>query len=290
MRNISDSFKKSLKDEVTNLVLCWKIRRSDYVELCFTEADCDIEINDKTYKASSGFRASAIKEDSTLAIDNLDIEGILDSDNIKVEDILNGAYDHAMIEVFMIDRNNLEDKLFLKRGYIGNIRVLGNNKFIAEINGFLESGKHIIAQRYGLVCRANLGDTKCKVNLESYIYQGVITKVIDNKTFKDDNMSENSQYFFKVEQNLHNGYFDEGLIFIYKEDKLIYQGQIKLFINNTFELFEPVPQDLDTFMVYKAFPGCNKSVNSCSKKFNNIINFRGEPHIPGIERLYRKNG
>ena len=282
MREISDNFKKILQQDTTNLVLCWKIARIDNIELCFTEASCDIKIKNQIYKASSGLSSSAIKEESNFSVDNLDIDGILDSENIKADDILKRLYDNAMIAVYLVDLTT-EDKdqnkintLFLKRGYIGNIKILGNDKFVAEINGFLETGKQGITCRYGMTCRANLGDERCQVNLESFSHQGFIIKVIDNKTFEGNTFQE-------------NGYFDYGSILIFQNMELFYQGNIKFFINQVFELLEPSTINLQPGMIYYASAGCDKSPNSCIKKFNNMINFRGEPHIPGIEKLYRKD-
>ncbi|WP_341818742.1 phage BR0599 family protein [Wolbachia endosymbiont (group B) of Ennomos erosarius] len=31
-----------------------------------------------------------------------------------------------------------------------------------------------------------------------------------------------------------------------------------------------------------AFAGCNKTFPTCRSKFNNTVNFRGEPYIPGF--------
>jgi uncharacterized phage protein (TIGR02218 family) len=30
---------------------------------------------------------------------------------------------------------------------------------------------------------------------------------------------------------------------------------------------------------YEIFAGCNKTLSVCKKKFNNVVNFRGEPYI-----------
>jgi uncharacterized phage protein (TIGR02218 family) len=38
----------------------------------------------------------------------------------------------------------------------------------------------------------------------------------------------------------------------------------------------------DTFYYY---PGCDKTRQTCFSKFNNILNFRGEPDIPGLDAM-----
>ena len=32
-------------------------------------------------------------------------------------------------------------------------------------------------------------------------------------------------------------------------------------------------------------PGCNKTIYDCSNKFSNIVNFRGEPFVPGMDAM-----
>jgi uncharacterized phage protein (TIGR02218 family) len=35
----------------------------------------------------------------------------------------------------------------------------------------------------------------------------------------------------------------------------------------------------------KLFTGCSKTATTCRVKFNNLLNFRGFPHIPGEDWL-----
>ncbi|MBM3617735.1 MAG: beta tubulin, partial [Alphaproteobacteria bacterium] len=36
---------------------------------------------------------------------------------------------------------------------------------------------------------------------------------------------------------------------------------------------------------YEAFAGCDKSFGTCRTRFSNAVNFRGEPHVPGLDRM-----
>lgn len=54
--------------------------------------------------------------------------------------------------------------------------------------------------------------------------------------------------------------------------------------NGTIQLFEPVPYPLTIGDTLTAIAGCNKSIEAC-KNFNNIINYQGEPHIPGEDKF-----
>jgi uncharacterized phage protein (TIGR02218 family) len=39
----------------------------------------------------------------------------------------------------------------------------------------------------------------------------------------------------------------------------------------------------DTYTIRE---GCDKNFSTCKNKFSNHLNFRGEPHIPGIEKAF----
>ena len=50
-------------------------------------------------------------------------------------------------------------------------------------------------------------------------------------------------------------------------------------------LHERFPFDVEAGDSFVAVAGCNRLPNTCSGKFDNIFNFRGEPNVPGIDRL-----
>ena len=137
MREISKETKDKLSEEVTNFVLCWRILRLDGREFCFTETNQTIIVNWKEYSALNGFNSSAIQEDCNFGIDNLEIDGILNSDAIKAEDILAGLFDNSLVEVFMVDlsekdkNNQYFRTIFLNLCRIGGIKLIGDGKYIA---------------------------------------------------------------------------------------------------------------------------------------------------------------
>ena len=54
-------------------------------------------------------------------------------------------------------------------------------------------------------------------------------------------------------------------------------GVLTLYLPMTYEV-----QQGDLFTIY---PGCDKQNTTCAAKFNNIVNFRGEPFIPGVDSI-----
>ncbi len=45
-------------------------------------------------------------------------------------------------------------------------------------------------------------------------------------------------------------------------------------------------EDIQVGDTFDVIAGCRKRLTEdCKVKFNNVLNFQGEPHLPGIDRL-----
>ncbi len=56
---------------------------------------------------------------------------------------------------------------------------------------------------------------------------------------------------------------------------------------NLLELFEPMKFEIAVDDIFQVYPGCNKTIDACRDKFDNVVNFRGEPFVPGNDQLFR---
>jgi uncharacterized phage protein (TIGR02218 family) len=270
MRNISSSLQQHITKEVTTLANCWKLKLKNGKALGFTNHVSDIEYEGIKYFAASGFDSSSIASSSDLAVDNLEIEGILDNYLITEADILAGIYDFAEIEMFMVNYNDLtQGKIYLKRGWFGEI-TLKNGKFLAEIRGLAQKFNQVIGNLYSPTCRANFCDKKCKLQEINYTDYGSVTEVMNEKSFKDKSRQEPS------------GYYTQGkIIFLDGRNKGI-EMEIKEHINSIITTVLPLSFKIKIGDKYKIIAGCDKTFETCRIKFNNVLNFRGEPHIPGL--------
>ncbi|MEE9451185.1 MAG: phage BR0599 family protein [Gammaproteobacteria bacterium] len=41
---------------------------------------------------------------------------------------------------------------------------------------------------------------------------------------------------------------------------------------------------------YSVYRGCNKTLGTCRDVFGNVVNFRGEPHLPGVDQIFKFGG
>jgi uncharacterized phage protein (TIGR02218 family) len=65
--------------------------------------------------------------------------------------------------------------------------------------------------------------------------------------------------------------------------------EIKTHVNTgaevSFELWESMAFDIATGDTFTVAAGCDKSLDTCISKFNNVANFRGLPFIPGNDTV-----
>jgi len=87
----------------TTWTTCLKITRADGVTLGLTELDRALTIDGLTYQSAAGYTPTTYSSSDGLAVDNADVEGLLDAAGIDRADIRAGLYDLAEIELFVWD-------------------------------------------------------------------------------------------------------------------------------------------------------------------------------------------
>ena len=257
---------------VSNLVACWEIKLKNGQRYGFTQAD-DLIIEDKKYYACAGFDRSAIEMDSFFSADNLTIDGIIDHHHIKHEDLISGLFDYAEVNIFLIDL--LADpavKIHPRTGWFGEVKVGGGN-FTVEIRGLMESFTQKIGELYSPQCRAQLGDKRCKFDSASLTYcDGIVTKVTHENEFFGSNIKEQDNYFKHGKIKFLSGRNEDLEVEIFAQ------------IGDKITLICEPPYKLSVGDDYQMTPGCGGSIETCISKFNNAVNFRGEPYLQRVNK------
>ena len=55
----------------------------------------------------------------------------------------------------------------------------------------------------------------------------------------------------------------------------------------TFELWQQMPEPIQAGDTFTVTAGCDKQFSTCHDRFNNVVNYRGFPHIPGNDFVIR---
>ena len=278
MKLVSSQLLNHISGEVTTMATCWKLTRRDNVVCGFTSHDYDIIFEGVTYASSAGFVPHAVSSNSNLSVDNLEIEGMIDGAIITEHDIIAGLYDFAQMEIFMVNYNDLAaGAINLRTGWIGEVKY-GKGKFIAEVRGLMQSLIQVLGELFSPHCRAKFGDSRCGMNISDHIVTGSITSVIDNRNFIDSSRTE------------ENGYFGMGKITFTSGKNSGLEMEVKEFTGGIITLVFPMPYSIDLGDRYSMQAGCDKSFDGCISRFNNAINFRGEPYIPGTDAMLTTAG
>ncbi len=273
MKPVSSALQAHLEQEVTTLATCWKLTRRDGTVMGFTDHDRDIEMDSMTYLASSGFTPTAIASSSALNVDNLDAEGMLSSGVIEEADVMAGIYDHAEISVFQVNYMDVGmGALPLRTGWLGEVRLSGE-QFVAEIRGLTQRLSQRIGAFYSPNCRAEFGDARCQVALGPRTVSGMVTSVASRSIIRDSVRTEAVEtYAF-------------GTLTFTTGENAGLSMEVKLYVPGEFTLFLPLPYAIHAGDAYTVTQGCDKRFSTCAERFGNAVNFRGEPHVPGTDRI-----
>lgn len=262
--------KSESSNSVSNYAICWHIQLTNGDQLRLTNYNEDINIKDYKYIAESIFTYKSIEKSSELLAGKNEICGIICDKYFKRQDIINGKLNDAYIEIFLINTNHLDNgKLILNQGYVSNIKII-DNKFIANISSLKNKFNNKITNSFSQNCRAKFCDKDCSLYEENYKFYGKISKVLSNNTL------------FDAERNEENFYFNFGEITFISGNNTGLCFQVKNFKNGEIELNLPSIYKLAVGDTYAIIAGCDKNFSSCVTKFNNALNFRGEPYISKI--------
>ncbi len=273
MKSITTALQAHLEQEVTTLATCWKLIRMDGQVLGFTDHDRALHVSGVDYMAASGFTPTAIASSAALNVDNMDVEGMLSSGAITEADIMAGLYDHAEISVFQVNYEDITmGALPLRTGWLGEVKMSGG-RFVAEVRGLAQRLSQRIGEFYSPTCRADFGDSRCKKSLAAHTSFSSVTSVTSRSVLRDSARTETA------------GFYSFGTLTMLSGTNAGLSAEVKIYAPGVFTLFMPFPYDVTVGSSYKVTQGCDKTFQTCAARFANAVNFRGEPHVPGTDRI-----
>ena len=271
MKSLDANFQAHLESTVQNVCTCWLVTRKDGVVMGFTDHQSDLIVSGVTYKATTGFTASSILTTAGLAVDNLELEGLLSSTDITEGDILRGKYDHAAIVIALVNWSNPSQVPIVQRkGTLGEVTIK-NGSFYAELRGLTQLLAQNVNEVYSPDCRAKLGDARCGYNLAAngFPFSGTVSGVTSRRRF-------NTGY------TQPDGYFAYGSVAWVTGLNAGLSMEIIQYAQAGGEiiLWLPMSHNIQVGDQFKLTPGCDRKFTTCKAKFDNAVNFRGEPFVP----------
>lgn len=155
-----------LQGEVTTLATLWDVTRTDGEVFYFTDHDENITYGGNIYLTGIGYNRSAIEDKSDMSVDNMDIDGVLDTDYISREDVRAGRFDRAKVVLTVVNYADLTMGGITKRtGWFGEVKQNNNGEFKVELRGLSQALSERFVETYTPGCRVDLGSQKCGIPL-----------------------------------------------------------------------------------------------------------------------------
>jgi hypothetical protein len=196
----------------------------------------------------------SLEENSMVKIIGLDVQNLPNFSN-------------CMIDIITIEEEN-SVAAAMYRGFILRTEV-HNNYIILQISPLTTALMRGIGVFFSPLCRVNFGNIACGKDAKLFSTSGVITAIKNNRNFTGNHSM----------QGKNNGYFDYGIITFTGADGYSFSTEISNNIDQNFTILFNPPQDVKVGDKYTMVAGCDKKLSTCVNKFNNGINFRGEPFI-----------
>jgi uncharacterized phage protein (TIGR02218 family) len=172
VKTISPALRSHLAQTVTTLATCWRVIRTDHQEFAYTSFDEDLVVDGVTYSSLAGFTRSAVQTGSTGEVDNLELVGFFQPDAITEQDLKNGLFDYADVYIFVVNWANLGQGVCrLRRGWLGECTRSPAGVFHAELRGLTQALVQEFGDQFMPLCRADLGDSKCKVPIAPFLWK-----------------------------------------------------------------------------------------------------------------------
>lgn len=264
---------------ITTVARAWEVTRADGVTYGFTDHDRDLVFAGRTFRAGTGMTALALQQGTGLAVDNSEAMGALTDDAISEADIEAGRFDGAEVVAWLVDWSDTAARKVLFRGFVGEIRR-EDGAFHAELRGLGEKLNRPLGRVFQSPCSAVLGDAACGFDpaLPGYVHEGALADVTDARILGLGPVAGfDVEWFRRGRLDVLSG-AAAGLSEVIRRD-YVEGGSRRL------ELWTPLRAELRAGDRVRVTAGCDKRLETCRLKFNNILNFQGFPDIPGEDWL-----
>lgn len=352
MLALPPAFAALIADETAALATCWRVTRRDGRVFRFTDHDRDLAIGGEAYAAALGYRRTAFSADSSLAVDDATLTGLLDSESITERDLRAGLWDGAEVEAFVVDwRAPDAGRRVLRTGTLGEVTAADDGTYSCELRGLTQALQQRVGGLFQPECRADLGDSRCRVPLRpgrvaraaAYLpgqvvrpppgpngwteeENGVIWRCVApgatapaapdyaggagalvqdgaaafraepawTRAGRVDFVGSPSGFaaspgFGLDDPRAASGWYDGGVLVFETGanagDHLALEVLSWNAETRAFALLEPARFAVAPGDRFRVSPGCDKRRRTCRDRYDNVVNMRAEPDLPGLDSL-----
>lgn len=276
MRTVGASLLAHQQGGSTTLAWGLKITRTDAQVFGFTSHQRDVTISAVDYLAGPGLDVASLVSSAGFAVDNTELTMLADDTIITRADILAGRWNYAAFELFQFNYADLTmGRDVILAGTLGEVTPQ-RGAYKVELRGLQQHLQQPVGAVSTKTCRARLGDARCRKVLTSFTHTGSVTSVTSNQVFIDNTRTEADDYFAEGELTWTSG----------DNDGITVKVKTYASATDTFTLAVPMTFPVQVGDTYSAVAGCRKRLDEdCRLKFDNVLNFQGEPHRPSVDDI-----
>lgn len=273
---MSPALLAALARPLVTTALLWRLDRRDGVALGYTSHDRDLWWGGLTYRSGPGGTVSAIAARSALDDDGITLSGPVRPDGISAADVAAGLWDDARVSVDIIDWSEPElGTIRLFDGQATGLGVRGGavGRFELEAQRMLVLRGNQGPLRCAPMCRAELGDRRCTVDMAGREVFSVVVAVSAELVVIADALADAAPYV-------------GGMLRILSGRAAGFDARITAIDGPAFRLDRSPGEDGAGARV-RLREGCDKRFATCAARFGNTAAFDGEPHVPGRDAVVR---
>jgi len=263
-------------DDLETVATFWRILRGDGVTIGFTSHDHDLWFDGVLHRASPGMVPSAIRKSAEFEPDSAEVRGSLTHEAIDSADLAAGRFDGAQVRIGLIDWETLEHEV-LYAGTIGTVSE-DDGAFSAELVSRKAELWRDPTPRTSPACRAGFCAPGCNLNPQKFtrevrlvsIYTAANAALFEGTPEAANHAGGSLRWLDGPQAGIAMdvmGGDGSGLI-----------------------LDVPLAETLEPGTRAVLREGCDHTLDTCSQRFGNAVNFRGEPFLPGNDMLTRYPG
>jgi uncharacterized phage protein (TIGR02218 family) len=258
--------------ELDTVATFWRVYRRDGVALGFTSHDRDLTFGGIRHRAAPGMVPAAIRLTADLANDSAEVEGALSHDTIREADLAAGLFDEAAIAIGAVDWRSLEHHTL----YTGELGMIADDR--RGFSAVLRSAKHVLERdlvpRTSPTCRAAFCGPGCGLAASRF------TQVLPLAGL---DLDFNRVRFAGIAAADHL----DGLLRFRDGPQTGISFGIVSADGDWLMLDRPLAAGTAVGTLAELREGCDHTIATCSTRFGNARNFRGEPFLPGNDLLTR---
>ena len=259
--------------ELETVATFWRVARKDGVTLGFTTHDGDLWFDGVLHSAAPGMLPSAIRRSADFEPDSADVDGSLSHASITGEDLAVGRYDGADITIGLVDWLTLED-LVLYRGAMGSVTQEAGKFTAALISRKAELQRDPIP-RTSPLCRAEFCGPGCTLSASRFTHTGTLVAA---------DLAANT---VQVSTSVSSAALSGGTLRWLDGPLAGLTAAISAIEGTALLLADPLDASLSSGLRVALREGCDRTLETCASRYDNAINFRGEPFLPGNDLITR---